>query len=139
MAPILDTTKDIILFDGVCNFCNGFINYIITHDQANRFCFAPLDSKTALQLGKVHRVNFIKLNSIIVARNNKFLTQSNAVAYILKNLNVWWAPLINVGYLVPGFIRNWLYKAFANNRYALFGQTDSCMLPTEHIRSKFLV
>ena len=139
MAPILDTTKDIILFDGVCNFCNGFINYIIAHDQASRFSFATLDSKTASQLGKVHQVNFIKLNSIIVVRNNEFLIQSNAVAYILKNLNVWWAPLINVGHLVPGCIRNWLYKAFANNRYVLFGQTDSCMLPTEDIRSKFLI
>jgi predicted DCC family thiol-disulfide oxidoreductase YuxK len=138
MAPLLDT-RDIILFDGVCNFCNRYINYIIANDRANKFSFAPLESKTASELDKEHQVNFSKLNSIIVISNNKFLTESKAVLYILKNLDTWWSPLINLGYLIPGCIRNRLYKTFANNRYALFGQTNSCMLPTDEIRSKFLI
>lgn len=139
MAPVLNIQKDIILFDGVCNFCNRYINYIIAHDEKNRFNFAPLESKTASELGKQHQVDFSKFNSIVVIDENGFLTESKAVLHILKNLDTWWSPLALLGYLIPGFIRNRLYKTFANNRYTLFGQKNSCMVPTEQIRSKFLM
>ncbi|WP_025145824.1 thiol-disulfide oxidoreductase DCC family protein [Pedobacter jeongneungensis] len=139
MASVLETKKDIILFDGVCNFCNGYINYILLHDQKNKFSFAPLQSKTTLELSKEFQVNFSKLNSIVVISGNRFLTQSKAVLYILKNLDTWWSPLVNLGYLIPGLIRNQLYKIFANNRYVLFGQANSCMVPTAEVRSKFLI
>ncbi|WP_293312154.1 thiol-disulfide oxidoreductase DCC family protein [Pedobacter sp. UBA5917] len=139
MAPVLNTRKDIILFDGVCNFCNRYINYIIAHDGKNRFSFAPLESETASALGRQYQLNFSKLNSIVVISKDRFLTESKAVLHILKNLNTWWSPFVNLGYLIPGFIRNWLYKTFAHNRYALFGQADSCMVPTEEVRGKFLI
>ncbi|MBO9674124.1 MAG: DUF393 domain-containing protein [Sphingobacteriaceae bacterium] len=139
MASFLNKQKDIILFDGVCNFCNRYINYIITQDRTNKFNFAPLESRAASELGQQHQVNFNELNSIVLISGDKFFTQSEAVLHILKNLGTWWSPLINLGYLIPGCIRNRLYKVFANNRYALLGQTNSCMLPTEEIRSKFLI
>lgn len=138
MAPVLNTQKDIILFDGVCNFCNRYINYIIAHDGKNRFSFAPLESETASALGRQYKVNFSELNSIVVISKDGFLTESKAVLYILKNLDTWWSPLTNLGYLIPGFIRNRLYKTFADNRYALFGQANHCMVPTEEVRNKFL-
>ncbi|WP_343523200.1 DCC1-like thiol-disulfide oxidoreductase family protein [Pedobacter sp.] len=139
MASFLNRQKDIILFDGVCNFCNRYINYIIRYDRANKFSFAPLESKTASHLSQHHQVNFNELNSIVLISGDKLLTQSEAVLHILKNLGTWWSPLINLGYLIPGCIRNRLYKIFARHRYALFGQTNSCMLPTDEIRSKFLI
>ncbi|WP_293744180.1 thiol-disulfide oxidoreductase DCC family protein [uncultured Pedobacter sp.] len=138
MASFLNTQKDIILFDGVCNFCNSYINYTIRHDRVNRFLFAPLDGETALKLSQQHRVNFNKFDSIIVISGNRFFSKSEAVLHILKNLGTWWSPIINVAYLVPGCIRNQLYQKFARNRYALFGQADHCMVPTADVRSKFL-
>ncbi|QIL38619.1 DUF393 domain-containing protein [Pedobacter sp. HDW13] len=138
MAPVLNTPKDIILFDGVCNFCNSYINYVIAYDHRNKFHFAPLQSNTSATLSEIHKTDFEKLNSIIVVRENGFLTQSKAVLYILKNLNAWWSPLVNVAYLIPDISRNWLYEALAKKRYTLFGRTESCMLPTEEVRSRFL-
>ncbi|MFW0715954.1 thiol-disulfide oxidoreductase DCC family protein [Pedobacter sp. N23S346] len=138
MAPVLSQKKDIILFDGVCNFCNSYVNYIIAHDQNDRFTFAPLDSETALILGKRHSVDFKAINSIIVIYGNTYLTQSDAIIYILKHLNRWTAILANVSYLLPAFARNKLYTCFANNRYRLFGQSNSCVIPTEKVRLKFL-
>ena len=138
MASVLNTPKDIILFDGVCNFCNGYINYVIAYDHRNQFNFAPLQSGTAAVLSEKYKTDFERLNSIIVVRENGFLTQSRAVLYILKNLNVWWSPLINLAYLIPNIIRNWFYTAFAKKRYSLFGRTESCMIPTAEVRSRFL-
>lgn len=138
MAPVLNTPKDIILFDGVCNFCNGYINYVIAHDHHHKFHFAPLQSKTSAMLSEMHQTDFEKLNSIVVVKGNEVLTQSKAVLYILKNLDTWWSPLINLAYLIPNIIRNWFYTAFANKRYSLFGRTESCMIPTVEIRSRFL-
>ena len=138
MAPVLNIPKDIILFDGVCNFCNGYINYVIAHDHRNKFHFAPLQSKTSAMLSEMHKTDFEKLNSIVVAKGNEVLTQSKAVLYILKNLDTWWSPLINLAYLIPNIIRNWFYTAFANKRYSLFGRTESCMIPTAEVRSRFL-
>lgn len=138
MAPVLNTPKDIILFDGVCNFCNGYINYVIAYDHRNQFNFTPLHSGTAAVLSEKYKTDFERLNSIIVVRENGFLTQSRAVLYILKNLNVWWSPLINLAYLIPNIARNWLYEAFAKKRYTLFGRTESCMVPTKEVRSRFL-
>jgi len=138
MATVLNTPKDIILFDGVCNFCNRYINYVIAYDHRNKFHYAPLQGDTSAMLSKMHKTDFEKFNSIIVVRENGILTQSKAVLYILKNLNTWWSPLINLAYLIPNIARNWLYEAFAKKRYTFFGRTQSCMLPTEEVRSRFL-
>jgi predicted DCC family thiol-disulfide oxidoreductase YuxK len=138
MAPVLTTNIDIILFDGVCNFCNRYINYIIAHDKANKFVFAPLQSESAQHLAAFYQVDLEGFNSIVVVHNDKIYTQSKAVIHIVKNICTWWLPLAYLAYIIPPFIRNYLYTAFANKRYALFGQSESCMVPTIQIRRKFL-
>jgi predicted DCC family thiol-disulfide oxidoreductase YuxK len=138
MAPILTTKFDIILFDGVCNFCNRYINYIIMHDKDNKFVFAPVQSNSAHHLAALYQIDLQGLNSIVVVHDDKVYTRSDAVIHIIKNLNTRWLPLAYLAYIIPPFIRNYLYTAFANKRYALFGQAESCVVPTIHIKSKFL-
>jgi len=138
MAPVLGYNKDIILFDGVCNFCNSYINYVIAHDKANRFAFAPLQSHTATRMSARFQTDFKELNSVVVIHGDEVYTHSAAVIHIVKNLSTIWLPLAYLSYLVPPFIRNRLYTAFANKRYTLFGQSESCRVPSIQVRNKFL-
>ncbi|MBB6127398.1 thiol-disulfide oxidoreductase DCC family protein [Mucilaginibacter lappiensis] len=138
MAPVLDYSKDIILFDGVCNFCNSYVNYVIAHDKADKFVFAPLQSNTATRMTARFQTDFKELNSVVVIHGNEVYTHSAAVIHIVKNLSTVWLPLAYLAWLVPPFIRNKLYTAFADKRYVLFGQSESCMVPTAQVKHKFL-
>jgi len=138
MAPVLAGQKDLILFDGICNFCNSYINYVITHDQSDRFVFASLQSQIAAELAGKYNLDLQNQNSIIVIHNQQILTRSDGIIYIARHLNTWWSWTAHGLTIVPQFIRNAVYTWFANRRYAWFGRLESCMIPTPEIREKFL-
>lgn len=127
----------IILFDGVCNFCNSSINFVIENDKRNLFKFAPLQSEIGQKLLAEHNIDSVETDSVILIENDKAYTHSTAALRISKNLGGIWS----LGYIfiiVPKFIRDFFYKLFAKNRYRLFGKKDACMMPTPEIRAKFL-
>jgi predicted DCC family thiol-disulfide oxidoreductase YuxK len=125
----------IVLFDGVCNFCNGSVNFIIEHDRQGYFRFAPLQS----EIGKeyIEKFGLSELDSVILVEDEKVYTHSTAALRIAKRLDgpwSWFYALI----IVPRPLRDFFYKLFAKYRYRLFGKQDACMLPTPEIRSRFL-
>ena len=125
----------IILFDGVCNFCNSSINFIIEHDKKGYFKFAPLQS----EIGKIFidKFSLNDLDSVILVEDDKAYTHSTAALKIAKNLDgIWsWGYIFRI---IPRPIRDFFYKLFAANRYRLFGKKDVCMMPTPEIRARFL-
>lgn len=134
-----DTQKHsaIILFDGVCNFCNSSINFVIRHDKKNHFRFAPLQSETGKQLLQQFEAGELPLDSIVLIENNKLYKQSTAVLKIAKQLGG--AYRLLYGFVIlPRFLRDAVYKYVAKNRYKWFGKKDSCMIPTKEIREKFI-
>lgn len=126
----------IVLFDGVCNFCNGAVNFIIKHDHEKRFKFAALQSDIGQQLRVKHDIAD-DVDSIILVEDDKTYLHSTAGLRVAKTLGGIWS----LGYafiIVPSFIRDWAYKMFAKYRYKLFGKKDVCMVPTAEIRERFL-
>lgn len=138
MRPPRNRKKDIILFDGICNFCNSYINYVITHDEHNRFVFASLQSDVAKELSLVHQIDLQSLNSIIVIHNKRILTRSDGIIHIAKHLKSKWSWILFAIEFIPQSIRNYIYTLIANRRYNWFGQMNSCMVPTPEVRDKFL-
>lgn len=138
MRPPRNRKKDIILFDGICNFCNSYINYVITHDHHNRFVFASLQSDVAKKLSEDHQIDLQSLNSIIVIHHKKILTRSDGIIHIAKHLKSRWSWALFIVRFIPQSIRNYVYTLIANRRYNWFGQMDSCMVPTQEVRNKFL-
>lgn len=134
----LNGKKDIILFDGICNFCNSYINYVISHDQHNRFVFASLQSEVAKELSAIHHIDLQDLNSIVVINNRRIFTRSDGIIHIAKHLKSRWSWLLFVVEFIPRSIRNYGYTLFANRRYSWFGQMNSCVVPTQEMREKFL-
>ena len=126
----------IILFDGVCNFCNGAVNFIIRHDRAGKFKFAPLQSEVGEQLKRQHGIGE-DVDSIVLIEDGKAYMHSSAALRVARGLGGIWS----MGYafiIVPAAVRDWFYKLFARYRYQLFGKKDACMMPTPEIRERFL-
>jgi predicted DCC family thiol-disulfide oxidoreductase YuxK len=130
-------TKIVIFFDGVCNLCNGVVNWLILRDQKCLFLYASLQGETAHKTLPSSMTN--GLPSIIVkTQDQQLLTQSKAVFYILRNLSFPWKILLIFSWL-PTAWTDWLYQKVAQNRYSVFGKRDSCRLPSEKEKQLFLL
>ncbi len=127
----------IVLFDGVCNFCNASVNFVIERDKAGYFKFAPLQSEIGEELAAKHGIDKIETDSVIVVEDEKIYTHSSAALRITRKLDGIWS-WIYAFIIVPRPIRDFLYKLFAKHRYLLFGKQDSCMMPTPEVRARFL-
>ncbi len=127
----------IVLFDGVCNFCNGSVNFIIERDAENYFKFAPLQSETGRQLLEKFGIDKTETDSVILIEDERAFTHSTAALKIAGRLPGIWSWLYAF-IVVPKPVRDFFYKLFAKNRYRLFGKQDVCMMPTPEIRERFL-
>lgn len=127
----------VILFDGVCNFCNGAVIFVIERDKAGYFEFAPLQSETGGKLASKFGIDTIETDSVILIEDEKAYTLSTAALKIAAKLDgIWsWASIFMI---VPASMRDFFYKTFAKYRYRLFGKQEVCMMPTPEIRERFL-
>ncbi|ANH60830.1 thiol-disulfide oxidoreductase DCC family protein [Dokdonia donghaensis] len=130
-------TKKIILFDGVCNLCNGAITFIIQRDKKDIFRYAPLQSEIGKELAEKHHIDLNKVDSIILVTEDKAYAKSTAALRIAKQLSAGW-PLLVVFLILPRFLRDGVYDFIARNRYKWFGKKEACMIPTPELKSKFL-
>lgn len=133
----LNNNFSIVLFDGVCNFCNSSINKIIKYDKKNRFKFAALQSETGKKLVEKHSIDPSKTDSIILIENDVAYIKSTAILKISKHMSGLY-PLTYGFIIIPTFIRNVVYDFIARNRYKWWGKKDSCMIPTAEVKAKFI-
>ncbi len=130
-------THKIILFDGVCNLCNGAINFTIKRDKKNIFKFAALQSEIGQTLLSKYKINTSEVDSIILIDGENYYVKSSAALRISKHLSGGY-PLLYGFLILPKFIRNAAYDFIARNRYKWFGKKESCMIPTPALKEKFL-
>lgn len=128
----------IILFDGVCNLCNGAVQFVIKHDPDRRFLFTSLQSETGKNLLQKFAISPDDLSSFVLLQNDKVYTQSTGALKVIKQLRGAWKLLYGF-IIVPAFIRNAVYRLIADNRYKWFGKQDACMMPTPALQSRFLL
>jgi predicted DCC family thiol-disulfide oxidoreductase YuxK len=136
-ASLSTRGRPVILFDGVCNLCNGAVQFIIKRDHKGKLLFASLQSHVAKQLLGEFEIRTDDLYSIIVIDNGKVYDKSDALIVIARHLPRPWSTLTIFRFL-PNFFRDGLYKLVANNRYRIFGRQDACMIPTPELKSRFL-
>ncbi len=128
--------SSIVLFDGVCNFCNSAVNFIIGHDPGHKFKFAPLQSGVGQEIKAKFKIAD-DIDSVILIENDEAFTHSTAGLRIAKRIGGIWG-LAYIFIIVPASIRDYFYRLFAKYRYRLFGQKDVCMMPTPDMRERFL-
>jgi predicted DCC family thiol-disulfide oxidoreductase YuxK len=133
----ISTKYEVILFDGVCNFCNSSINFIIDHDPEKHFKFAALQSEIGQDILKKFNKNAQDFDSVILLKNNQLYQKSSAALEITKQLSGIWKYL-SIFSALPTFFLNFFYDIIAKNRYKIFGKLDSCRMPTTELKERFL-
>lgn len=127
----------VILFDGVCNLCNGAVQYVIKHDKKKQFRFAALQSEAGQSLLKKHSLSSTDFNSFILLLGENVYSKSTAALMVAKNLDGA-IKLLSGFIIVPEVIRDAVYNFIARYRYKIFGRKETCMLPTADLQSRFL-
>jgi predicted DCC family thiol-disulfide oxidoreductase YuxK len=129
--------EHVVLFDGVCNLCNGFVQFVIRRDPAGRFVFAPLQSAAAeARLGTTVVPGSLP-DSVLLFEDGVLYQRSTAALRIARGLGAPWS-LVALFLLVPRPIRDWIYDLIARHRYRWFGRRESCMIPTPDLAKRFL-
>ncbi len=126
----------IVLFDGLCNLCDGAVQFIIDRDARGRFRFASLQSPFAQELIRRHRIDGA-IDSIVLIESGRAHTGSRAALRIARRLDGFW-PLLYGLIVLPRPLGNALYDLIARNRYRWFGRRSVCRVPTPHLRARFL-
>lgn len=129
--------QSIVLFDGVCNFCDRSVQFIFERDPAGRFKFAPLQSQSARRLLDRCGLSADSLETLVLVREGRCLSKSSAALTIARGLTGPWPVLYGL-IIVPRPIRDFFYDAFAKRRYRWFGKKEACMVPSPELRARFL-
>lgn len=126
----------IIFFDGYCNLCSWWVNFIIQHDKQGQFRFCALQSAAAEKL--LNKFNLPEKNkTVVLLADDKVYLKSTAALTILKKLKGVWS-LLYVFIIIPPFIRDAVYKFIAAHRYSWFGLQQSCYLPQLKDQDRFI-
>jgi predicted DCC family thiol-disulfide oxidoreductase YuxK len=136
-------SNPIILYDGVCGLCNRLIQFVLKRDSDDRFRFAALQSGFAARVLERHRVNPQILDTMYLLSNysqpdERLFSRSDAGIQVLAELGGVWRVLASIGKFLPRWVRDKTYNLIARNRYQLFGKYQTCQIPDERYRSKFL-
>ena len=134
----LPTNKKIILFDGVCNFCNDAVLKIIRYDKNNQFVFTSLQSEIGIEITNYLGIDTSKIDSIVLYEPNaSYDIKSSAALKIMKDFGGFW-NVSQIFWALPEGFRNVVYDFIAKNRYKWFGKKETCMIPTKEIQEKFI-
>ncbi len=133
----MNSDHPIVLFDGVCNFCNGAVNFIMRQDNKNIFRFAALQSDAGQRLLKTNNIPANGFNSFILIDNGKVYKSSTAGLRLYNKLPWYW-KWTQIFWIVPKFIRDGVYNVIAKNRYKWFGKKEECMIPNEDVKNRFI-
>ncbi|MBS4033578.1 MAG: DUF393 domain-containing protein [Ignavibacterium sp.] len=133
----LPVDKKIILFDGVCNFCNFWVNYVIDHDEKDFFRFASLQSEFGQST--LSKLNLAEndFDTFVLIESKKFYIRSTAALKVVKDISGW-LKILYPFIILPVFIRDSVYNLIAKNRYKIFGKSEFCRIPSETEKSKFI-
>jgi predicted DCC family thiol-disulfide oxidoreductase YuxK len=134
-SPVVQSP--VVLFDGVCNLCNGWVDFIIRHDGKADIRFAPLQSPAADRLLEGTTIARDQSDTVVLVDSSGMWTESNAVLRVARLLKFPYRILYAL-VVIPRPIRDWVYRIVARNRLRMFGRRESCRVPTPEQRDHFL-
>lgn len=132
-----DAPSALLLFDGVCNLCNAFVNLVLDADSEGYFRLGSLQSEAARPYLRAYGVEPEALDSVVLIEKGQLYTRSTAALRVVRRLDAPW-PLLYAFIVVPRPVRDWLYDRIAANRYQWFGIRDACRAPTPDLADRFL-
>ena len=137
MTEKTSSGRPLILFDGMCILCSGFIQYVLKLDKKDIFRFGLLQSENVRHMLRRYDPNISSLSSIVLVEGERIAVESDAVLKIARNLGGAWS-LVYLFIIIPKFIRDGVYRIISRHRYRLFGKRDVCMIPSPEVLDKFI-
>ena len=132
-------TKDqLVIFDGICNLCNGTVQFIIKRDRKKKFSFTTYQSIIGQDILRQNGFPTTDQSTIVYVKKRVIYVKSKAILEILWDLGRCW-NLLYVLNIIPLFIRDFVYDIIAKSRYRIFGKRESCMVPNSEILDRFLL
>ncbi len=126
----------LVLFDGVCVLCSGWVKFIIRHDPDARFRFLAIQTDVGRALAARLSIDPGQPQTNAIILNGIAYFKSDAALQVLARLGGFrWFSILSV---IPRRLRNFCYDRVALNRYALFGRTDACLIPTQDLARHFV-
>ncbi len=135
-AVVDDLDQPVLLFDGVCNLCNGFVRFVVKFDDDRTFLFAPLQSDVGQALLERHDLATDDFDTFVLIEAGEYATKSTAALRVLRRLDGPW-PLLYPAIYLPRRVRDRLYEFVADHRYQVFGKKDACPVPEPELRERF--
>ena len=129
--------KSILLFDGICNLCNSSVQFVLKRDKRQHFIFASLQSDSGQQLLEKFDLPTNDFTSFVLIQNDKYYLKSSAALRVAKELPAGW-KFLYIFIIIPRPIRDFCYNIIAKNRYKIFGKRDTCMIPSQETKKRFL-
>jgi len=130
-------SQSIVFFDGVCNLCNGFVQFVLKNEAHSHFVFCSLQSEFANHFFKEKNFVSTGIDSVIVFENNHFYIESEAAFKIISKFK-WPYRAFGIFAILPDFINNFIYKLIARYRYKIFGKTNVCWVMSNNYKERFL-
>jgi len=130
----------ILLFDGVCNLCNGLVRFIIKKDRRAGIKFTPLQVAEAQRIASLYvKFDLVRndLETVKYISNDKTYLKSSAVLHILKDIGGGWQIFYGL-IIIPKSLRDFFYDLVARSRYRIFGKRETCMVPAHEIKERFI-
>jgi predicted DCC family thiol-disulfide oxidoreductase YuxK len=140
MPELTRVHSPLLLYDGLCGFCDGTVQFILRRDPQGPMCFAPLQGETARAI-LIRHPELRGIDSLVLVvgtgADQAVVVRSEAVLRIGSYLGGVWA-LAAVLRLVPRPLRDGAYALFARHRHRAFGRYDTCLVPAPGVRERFL-
>ena len=129
--------NNVVIFDGVCNLCAHSVRFILNHEADQSLRFTPLQSQAGARLLRQFGFNPEDAKTFVLIADGRPFVKSDAAIRVSRHFRGIWR-LFGVLRVIPRPIRDWAYDLIARNRYRWFGRTDTCMVPTPELRSRFV-
>ncbi|MCZ4279159.1 DCC1-like thiol-disulfide oxidoreductase family protein [Kiloniella laminariae] len=136
-VPRFDDSRPLVVYDGVCILCSGFIKFVLKHDHAQKFHFTAAQSPLGQALFQHYRLDPVNFETNLLVYNGQAYARLDAFTTIMSLLPLP-VRLLSLARFIPSPLDRWFYESIAKNRYRIFGRSESCMVPTPDIRKRFI-
>ena len=126
--PVTDTNDRVVVFDGICHVCSGWVQFMERHRIEPPFKLIPMQSEKGKALLTAHGIDPEDPATFLVLDGERQFTQSDGAIHVVAALGGAWV-LITAARVIPKPWRDALYRLLARNRYRWFGQRSTCYLP----------
>lgn len=127
----------VVLFDGVCNLCSGWVRFAAARDPARRLRFSAVQSPVGQGFLRRRSLPTDRFESFYLVDRGQVFEKTEALLRMVSYLQWPW-PLPRVARVVPRALRDWVYDRIADNRYRLSGRREECLVPDPSIADRFI-